>query len=118
MDRKPYRVTSLVDAITRVAGRVVAPGDVINLTDVEAKWEKSRRLIEDVPADLPPAPPIEVRLPPATPRVTPHVPAGFTVAGEQVAAPTGKPARDPLDHDGDGRRGGSLPRAGGRRKGR
>lgn len=46
------------------------------------------------------------------PRDTRDFPAGWFDSPAKVVAPAAPaPPRDPLDHDGDGRKGGSLPKA-------
>ena len=83
VEKKPYRVTEAADGSVRIAGRFHRACETVRLTDKEALWELRRGLVEPIAADVASKESASVRAPSA-------------------------PA-DPLDHDGDGRKGGSLP---------
>jgi hypothetical protein len=83
--KKPYRVTAAADGSVRIAGRFHREGAVVHLSDKEAAPELSRGL------------------------VVPWASGGAVAPRTGVVGASDGVVVDPLDHDGDGRKGGSLP---------
>lgn len=51
MERKPYTVTREADIHTLIAGKRRKAGETVHLTDSEAVFERSRKLIEPAKVD-------------------------------------------------------------------
>jgi hypothetical protein len=86
VEKQPFRVTAAADGSVRIAGRFPREGETVRLTEKEALWEVRRGLVEPIAA------------------------AVVTAKGSASVRAPSEPA-DALDHDGDGRKGSSLPRA-------
>jgi len=76
--------------------RGVKAGDVIDVADLRAKELEKRGLVEILGR----AEKVEA----------PETKQAQAPDNKQAPAPATKAERDPLDHDGDGRKGGSLPK--------